>query len=253
MPLVLVPMVGAEQVVPIIALAGDAHQHRPHARIPALRRLAPRRRSCSSARSRLPRHRLWLYAADRQGRAARDRHHADADACRCATCCGAARSCCSDRGLVVGSVGYGAAVGGTVGAGVILLSLLMAAGLAGQAVIATDAVLSIVIGGVAACRCSALAGAITAQDDRLRAADRGRGVSRRVPGQGLRRAAADPCAHRDPRRGGAARRRGDGVRRAELRVISSRPLHHRRHRRQDRIRRCRRCAGRRSCRGRRAD
>ncbi|MEX2033736.1 MAG: sulfite exporter TauE/SafE family protein [Xanthobacteraceae bacterium] len=51
-----------------------------------------------------------------------------------------------DRGLLLGSVGYGAAVGGTVGAGVILLSLLMAAGLEGAAVIATDAVVSIFIG-----------------------------------------------------------------------------------------------------------
>jgi uncharacterized membrane protein YfcA len=51
-----------------------------------------------------------------------------------------------DRGLVVGAVGYGAAVGGTVGAGVILLSILMAAGLEGAAVVATDAVISIAIG-----------------------------------------------------------------------------------------------------------
>lgn len=51
-----------------------------------------------------------------------------------------------DRGLVLGSAGYGAAVGGTVGAGVILLSLLMAAGLQGAAVIATDAAVSVVIG-----------------------------------------------------------------------------------------------------------
>lgn len=50
-----------------------------------------------------------------------------------------------DKGLVFGSVGYGGAVGGTVGAGVILLSLLMAAGLEGAAVVATDAVISIVI------------------------------------------------------------------------------------------------------------
>ena len=42
MPLVLVPMVGAEQVVPIIALAGTAHQHRPHDRLPAACRMAPR-------------------------------------------------------------------------------------------------------------------------------------------------------------------------------------------------------------------
>jgi uncharacterized membrane protein YfcA len=50
-----------------------------------------------------------------------------------------------DRGLIASAAGYGAAVGGTVGAGVILLSLLMAAGLQGAAVIATDAVISIVI------------------------------------------------------------------------------------------------------------
>src|SRR5207249_3392986 len=51
-----------------------------------------------------------------------------------------------DRGLVLGSAGYGAAVGGTVGAGVILLSILMATGLMGAAVIATDAVISIAVG-----------------------------------------------------------------------------------------------------------
>jgi uncharacterized membrane protein YfcA len=44
------------------------------------------------------------------------------------------------------SVGYGVVVGGTVGAGIILLSLLMAAGLEGGAVIATDAAISIVMG-----------------------------------------------------------------------------------------------------------
>ncbi len=64
------------------------------------------------------------------------------------------------RGLVLGAAGYGAAVGGTGGAGVILLSLLMSAGLAGQAVIATDAVLSIFIGG-SRLVVFALAGAIT--------------------------------------------------------------------------------------------
>jgi uncharacterized membrane protein YfcA len=49
------------------------------------------------------------------------------------------------KGLAVGGVIYGMAVGGTVGAGVILLSLLMAAGLQGAAVVATDAVISIVV------------------------------------------------------------------------------------------------------------
>lgn len=51
-----------------------------------------------------------------------------------------------DVGLALGSVGYGVVVGGTAGSGVILLSLLMASGLEGASVIATDAAISIVIG-----------------------------------------------------------------------------------------------------------
>jgi uncharacterized membrane protein YfcA len=51
-----------------------------------------------------------------------------------------------DRGLVVGAFGYGFFGGGTTGAGVIVLSLLMATGLEGAAVVATDAMLSIAIG-----------------------------------------------------------------------------------------------------------
>jgi uncharacterized membrane protein YfcA len=54
----------------------------------------------------------------------------------------------SSRGLVLAAGGYGAAAGGTVGAGVILLSILMATGLTGVGVIATDALISIVIGSV---------------------------------------------------------------------------------------------------------
>jgi uncharacterized membrane protein YfcA len=50
------------------------------------------------------------------------------------------------RGLALGSVVYGVLVGGTTGSGVILLSLLMAAGLQGAQVIATDAVVSIALG-----------------------------------------------------------------------------------------------------------
>lgn len=49
-----------------------------------------------------------------------------------------------DAGLGVGALGYGVVVGGTAGSGVILLSLLMAAGLEGAAVIATDATSSVV-------------------------------------------------------------------------------------------------------------
>jgi uncharacterized membrane protein YfcA len=49
-----------------------------------------------------------------------------------------------DGGLGVGAAGYGVLVGGTAGSGVILLSLLMAVGLEGAAVIATDATVSLV-------------------------------------------------------------------------------------------------------------
>jgi uncharacterized membrane protein YfcA len=63
----------------------------------------------------------------------------------------------SDRGLAAASF-----AGGTVGAGIILLSLLMAAGLEGAAVIATDAVISIGIG-LAKLATFGLAGAVNAQ------------------------------------------------------------------------------------------
>jgi uncharacterized membrane protein YfcA len=68
----------------------------------------------------------------------------------------------SDRGLVGGGALYGTAVGGTIGAGVILLSVLMASGLEGAAVIATDAVISIVIG-LIRMAVFGVAGAITLQ------------------------------------------------------------------------------------------
>ena len=52
------------------------------------------------------------------------------------------------RGTTVAGAGYGAVVGGTAGSGVILLSILMAAGLSGPAVIATDAAISIALGSI---------------------------------------------------------------------------------------------------------
>jgi uncharacterized membrane protein YfcA len=52
----------------------------------------------------------------------------------------------NDAAFAAGSFGYGVLVGGTAGSGVVMLSLLMAAGLTGTAVIATDAMVSIVIG-----------------------------------------------------------------------------------------------------------
>src|SRR3954465_7089628 len=53
-----------------------------------------------------------------------------------------------DRGLALSSVGYGVLVGGTTGSGVILLSMLMAAGVTSAGVIATDAIISIVVGAI---------------------------------------------------------------------------------------------------------
>ena len=52
----------------------------------------------------------------------------------------------TDRGLGTVSVGFGLMAGGTSGAGIMLLSMLMAAGLQGTAVIATDAVISLGVG-----------------------------------------------------------------------------------------------------------
>ena len=68
----------------------------------------------------------------------------------------------SSRGLAVASFGWGPLAGGTVGAGIILLSLLMAAGLVGAAVVATDAVISIGIG-LAKFATFGLAGVVNAQ------------------------------------------------------------------------------------------
>jgi uncharacterized membrane protein YfcA len=65
-------------------------------------------------------------------------------------------------GLAAGAIGYGVVVGGTSGSGVILLSLLMAAGLEGAAVIATDAAIS-VITSVIKISVFGLAGVVTAQ------------------------------------------------------------------------------------------
>ena len=67
-----------------------------------------------------------------------------------------------DGGLALGALGYGVVVGGTAGSGVILLSLLMAAGVEGAGVIATDAAISIVIG-VVKVSVFGLAGVLTPQ------------------------------------------------------------------------------------------
>ena len=113
-----------------------------------------------------------------------------------------------DTGLAVGAVGYGVVVGGTSGSGVILLSLLMAAGLEGAAVIATDAVISIVTS-IIKISVFGLAGVVTAQVLAFALLIGAIVAARRVPRPGLRRAHAGAYPHRDPRRRRDHRRRGD--------------------------------------------
>ena len=91
-----------------------------------------------------------------------------------------------DTGLGVGAVGYGVLVGGTSGSGVILLSLLMAAGLEGAAVIATDAVISVATS-LIKISVFGLAGVVTAQVLALRASDRRHRAAGGVSGARLRR------------------------------------------------------------------
>jgi len=145
MPLVLVPIVGAEPIVPIIAISALMTNT---SRAVAFRHLIDFRRTLIVLAASAPTSALgaWGYTflksvgasiviggmlmASVPLRRLLKRHEVQV----------------SDRGLGVVSVGYGLVVGGTVGSGIILLSLLMAAGLEGGAVIATDATISIVIG-----------------------------------------------------------------------------------------------------------
>jgi uncharacterized protein len=145
MPLVLVPIVGAAPVVPIIAISALFTNS---ARIMAFRRWLNLRRALIALIAALPTCVLgaWLYtlltgrgaalvigtsliATVPLRRVLKNRgHHL------------------GEKGFAAASAGWGVLVGGTTGAGVILLSLLMATGLEGAAVIATDATVSIVVG-----------------------------------------------------------------------------------------------------------
>lgn len=161
MPLILVPMVGAAPVVPIIAISA---MFTNSARVLAFRRLLDRRRALVAFLCALPTCILgaWLYTL-LSGRGA-------------ALVIGASlistvplRRLLKRSGHKLGGKAYAAAaagwgilVGGTTGAGVILLSLLMATGLEGAAVIATDAAVSIGMG-VIKISVFALAGVLTSK------------------------------------------------------------------------------------------
>ena len=145
MPLVLVPLIGAEPVVPIIAISAMLSNT---SRLTAFRRYADFRSAAIVAVCAVPTCALsaWGYTRLSSAGAALvigtmlilsvplRRHLKKRD------------FAVGDGGLALGALGYGAVVGGTTGSGVILLSLLMAAGLTGAGVIATDSAISIVIG-----------------------------------------------------------------------------------------------------------
>jgi uncharacterized membrane protein YfcA len=161
MPLVLVPLIGAEPVVPIIAISSIFTNT---SRFVAYLRHADRRRAGIVIAAAALTTALGAYGFTRLTNA------------------GAALVIgtmlissvpmrrllkrrdikISDTGLAAGSVGYGVVVGGTSGSGVILLSLLMAAGLEGAAVIATDAVISVATS-IIKISVFGLAGVVTAQ------------------------------------------------------------------------------------------
>jgi uncharacterized membrane protein YfcA len=145
MPLILVPMVGAAPVVPIIAISA---MFTNSARVLAFRRLLDARRAMIALVCALPTCVLGAYlytlltgrgaalvigstliATVPLRRLLKRRGHK-----------------LGDKAYAAASAGWGVLVGGTTGAGVIFLSLLMAAGLEGAAVIATDATVSIGMG-----------------------------------------------------------------------------------------------------------
>jgi uncharacterized membrane protein YfcA len=145
MPLVLVPIVGPEPVVPIIAISALFTNT---SRATAFRHVIDWRRAFVVLLCAIPTTMLgaWSYtrltgsgvmlvigsmmALSVPLRRLSKRH-------------GLALN---ERGLGVASVFWGVIVGGTSGAGIILLSMLMSVGLEGAAVIATDAAISVIIG-----------------------------------------------------------------------------------------------------------
>ncbi len=161
MPLVLVPLVGPEPVVPVIAISALFNNA---SRLAAFREHADFRRAGIVLAFSVPTCVLgaWGYTRLSSAGAALAigamlilsvplRRHLKRRDFKVA-----------DGGLALGSVGYGVVVGGTAGSGVILLSLLMAAGVQGAGVIATDAAVSIAIG-VVKTSVFGLAGVLTAQ------------------------------------------------------------------------------------------
>lgn len=161
MPLVLVPLVGAGPVVPIIAISSIFTNL---SRVAAYFRYADPRRAAIVAAAAALTTALGAYGYTRLTNAGAAivigtmlmlsvplRRLLRRRAIRI-----------GNTTLAAGAVGYGVVVGGTSGSGVILLSLLMASGLEGAAVIATDAVVSLATSAIKI-SVFGLAGVVTAQ------------------------------------------------------------------------------------------
>jgi uncharacterized membrane protein YfcA len=161
MPLVLVPIVGAEPVVPILSLSAlFTNSSRAAAFLP----LVDWRRAAIVLVAAVPTCALgaWGYTMLTGAGAALvigTMLIASVPLRRLMRRRGLALS---HPGLAGAAFAWGPLAGGTVGAGIILLSLLMAAGLEGAAVVATDAVISIGIG-LTKLATFGLAGAVTAK------------------------------------------------------------------------------------------
>src|SRR5712691_5237271 len=162
MPLVLVPIMGAEPVVPILSLSALFTNS---SRTAAFRHFVDPRRALIVLAASVPTCALgaWGYTM-LTGKGALivigTMLIASVPLRRLMKRRGLALS---NRSLAAASFGWGPLAGGTVGAGIILLSLLMAAGLEGAAVVATDAVISIGIG-IAKLATFGLAGVVGARE-----------------------------------------------------------------------------------------
>jgi uncharacterized membrane protein YfcA len=161
LPLVLVPIVGPEPVVPILSLSALFTNT---SRMAAFRRLVDWRRALIVLAAAAPTCALGAWGYSKlSGKGALivigGMLVTTVPLRRLMKRRGLALT---DRWLAAASFAWGPLAGGTVGAGILLLSLLMSAGLEGAAVVATDAAVSIGIGLVKFATFG-LAGAVTAQ------------------------------------------------------------------------------------------
>jgi uncharacterized membrane protein YfcA len=161
MPLVLVPLIGAEPVVPIIAISAIFTNL---SRVAAYLRYADRRRAgiviaAAAFTTALSAYGYTLLTNAGAALVIGTMLISSVPLRRLLKRRGFK---IGEKGLAAGAVGYGVVVGGTSGSGVILLALLMASGLEGAAVIATDAVISVTTS-IIKISVFGLAGVVTAQ------------------------------------------------------------------------------------------